>query len=281
MNRLFFITGLAGCIIPSVALGQIEISARLQHARLLQFEPVLASVRIQNRMPRPVQVGQGEEVEIHFDIGVRPGDYLKERPNARHADSFTVEPGETVSVVINLLDRYPLTRLGPYTIRARLSYAGGLRHSARMYLDIVPGMKIGAAEGSVTGELGGPRRVCTLLHLTRDGREHLFLRFDDPDADLSYGVHDLGSFIRFVDPNLAIDLRGHVHVLHQSAPSRFTHSTFRIDGRALDRVFYTKGHAAIRLVPAPDGEIVVAGGQVYEGDLSVQMPELPPVAPFR
>lgn len=268
-------------MLPDAVLGQLEIGARLQHARLLQFEPVLTTVRIQNRTPRPVRVGRGEEVELHFDIGARPGDYMRERPNGRHADSFTVDPGETVSVVINLLDRYPLTRQGPYSIRARLSYAGGSRHSGRMFLDVVPGMRIAAAEGSLTGELGGPRRVCTLLHLTRDGREHLFLRFDDPDAQLCHGVHDLGSMIRFFDPILSIDLRGQVHVLHQSAPSRFTHSTFRIDGRPLDRVFYTKGNVAIRLEPAPDGEMVVVGGQVYEGDLSVQMPEIPAVAPFR
>lgn len=281
MKRLLFLLAVGSAVGQTPAMGQVELSARLQHGRVLQFEPILSTVRIHNRTPRPVQVGRGQEVELHFDIAVRPGDFLPERADARYADPFTVEPGESVSVVVNLLDRYPLTRLGPYSVRARIAYAGRTQQSGRMQLDVVPGLRVQSTEGTLTGELGGPRRICTLLNLTRDGREHLFLRFDDPDEQLCYGVHDLGTFIRFAEPRLEVDLLGHVHVLHQSAPSRYTHSVFRLNGRPLDRTFYTKGYASIRLEPGEDGELVVVGGQPYEGDLSVQMPTLPAVVPFR
>ncbi len=282
MNRLLLLAAMGWAMVHGThAQAQIEISARLQHGRVLQFEPILCTLRIHNRTPRPVQVGRGQEVELHFDISRRPGDFLPERANARHTDPFTVQPGESVQVVVNLLDRYPLTRMGPYSARARVTFGGRSQHSGRMQLDVVPGMRVESVEGTLTGELGGPRRVCTLLNLTRDGREHLFLRFDDPDAELCYGVHDLGTLIRFADPLLQIDLQGRVHVLHQSAPSRYTHSIFRLDGRPVDRVFYTKGYASIRLETGADGELVVRGGQVYEGDLSVQMPTLPAVVPFR
>lgn len=270
----------AAWLAPDWAAAQVDLSARLQHSRVLQFEPVVATVRIENQSAGPITVGAGGEVQLHFDIWMRPGDLLPERADAVVPEAFTVEAGRSVSVVVNLTDRYSLTRLGPYTVRGRLAMGERMVSTSRLNLEVVPGLELQRVEATVDGGLHGPLRKCALLTLPRDGREHLFLRFDDPETSVCHGVHDLGTLIRYTPPVLAVDRLSHVHVLHQSAPTRYTHSVFRVDGAPVASSFYTKGPAAVRLETAQDGTLVVVGGQPYAGDVSVQMPRLPAVPSF-
>jgi hypothetical protein len=65
---------------------------------------------------------------------------------------------------------------------------------------------------------------------------------------------------------MLFDTRGRLHVLHQSGPARFTHSSFSSRGTPLDKQFISADGSNVRLVRTPEGGVEVVGGRVYEGD---------------
>jgi hypothetical protein len=121
---------------------------------------------------------------------------------------------------------------------------------------------------------GGGRFTYQLRSLARDREDHLFLRVDDDANSLCYGVFDLGSVLRVVDPVMRSDGRGRVHVLHQSAPTRFTHSVFEPDGQPVSSQFWTGRSSGVALQLTEDGDIIVTGAQAYRGDKVVAPPSV-------
>ena len=73
-------------------------------------------------------------------------------------------------------------------------------------------------------------RSYTLRTLNRDRREVVFLRINDDDRGMCYGVFELGAIVRMFEPKLQMDEVGNIHVLHQSGPWQFTHSVFTPHG---------------------------------------------------
>ena len=265
---------------PVDLFAQFNISSRLQHARVLQYEPVVATVVVKNLTGREVTVGPGQELEVFFRIETRPGYYVDPRDGGVLLEPFTLAPRQERSVVVDLLRAYPLQFTGPYTIRVYLQFGETTLAGKKQYLDVLPGFQLDSVKLLRGGELSDTVDG-SLLMLDRGSREHLFLRFDDPGGNVCLGVYDLGPVIQFDPPRIQLDGRGFVHVLHQSAPTRYTHSVHSDEGRPLSKKFYTKGDGPIRFIAASDNSLKVSGALPYEGDISVRFPEVPQLPPLR
>ena len=112
----------------------------------------------------------------------------------------------------------------------------------------------------------------------------MFFRLDGPSAGLCYGGHELGSIIRYFQPQLEWDGRSVCHVLFQTAPDRFMHARFGMRGEPLPVEVYLAQVGNIKLV-RNGGEMAVAGGTRFEADPDVKgqltAPNLPPVVKDR
>ena len=154
---------------------------------------------------------------------------------------------------MDLLRSYALQFTGPYTARVHLRFGETTLAGTKQYLDVVPGFELQNIKVPRGGNLSDILD-CSLRTLNRGNREQLFLR---------------------------LDRRGFVHVLHQSAPTRYTHSVHSNEGEPLSKEFHTKGDSSVRFADATDNSLQVKGALPYEGDLSVTFPELPDAPAFR
>ncbi len=269
-NAAPFVFWLSGCL---AALGQIEVSCRLDHTRVLQYEPILATVEVvNNTMQSLVLSDRRGNAALGFEIEQIPGVPIPTTGQGTGLASESIPPGGTLREKVNLLTGYVFQESGPYTIRARLDWGGKQFLSSKLFLDVAPGLIIGELTAGVPADPAATRTY-TLRTLNRDQGERVFLRIDDEDAGRCYGVIDLGQIVRLVKPTMQVDGQGNIHVLHQAGPYQFTHSAFTPDGMRVGQDVYTSDGKSIQMGKAGGGTVAVEGGQLYRPEEAAGAPE--------
>lgn len=259
---------------PSPA--QFELSANLANPNALQYEPVIVILKVSNTGPYPATVGGEGGAVLSFRVEREAGRIVDEQPPGLILAPFMVPPRETVTREVNVARAYDLRKTGSYTLYARLDHRGTRSRSGRMYLDVVPGLII--HEQRVMTRSGS--RTISLRTLQRDRVMHLFCRIEDEQRQICYGVHDLGRLLRHDPTGILVDSEDLIHVLHQSGPTRYSHSIFGADGTPIRQEYVAKGNRSAELAIGEGGDVVVQGGLSYEGDSSVDRPRIRPFNPF-
>lgn len=238
----------------SLASAQVELIFSLPHHEVLELEPVPALVTLINRGGQPLD--KGEHFDLAFDITDASGTQIRMRSNQRLVVPAVLPAGQSVTVTNDLSLAYQMARQGPYTVQARLKLTQRSLVSDREYLDVLPGAEVAVAEG-VAGD-GSPRRY-SLRQLSRKNQTRLYLRVDDPQAALCYGVVDLGRVIPIRPPTLQVDTHGLVHALHMTGPVQFVHSVFSSDGELVAQQTHSGDANAVRLLPDDEAGFRVEG----------------------
>ena len=254
------ITALA-CILPLItsAFAQVEITARIEPSRAVLYEPVIATVRIQNHTSQRIILDDHTPgSRIWFNIEQSPGRRVRQRDPVVLGEPLIVEPRQSATRRINISRIYDIRDTGPYNVRARLDWGGESFASGRTFLDVVPGLEITRMVGPASPD-GSERRLYRLLSLNRDRGEHLFLRIDDEARRICYAVLHLGRVVRIQEPTMRIDAGNNIHVLHQAGPGRFLHHAFSPSGDQVTRRMYTSEDPGVALEYGRDGAVVVSG----------------------
>lgn len=281
--------GVAFALCAGVAEAQMSVELRVPSSMFLEMEPAVVTVTIRNQSGDAFTLGGTNTVnQLHLDIERGSGEIVRPTGEKLIPNEMTIPSRGYRQLQINMCEFYQLTRSGPHAVTARLN-AGEERFVSDRYLfDVVPGFEIRRIEARTRGT--PPRTMVLLLKsLVRDREERLFLRIDEPKAELCHGVYNLGTVGRVYEPQMAIDAENRVHVLHQSAPQRFTHSVFELTGAPVSTAYYGGLISDARLVSDEDGFVEVQGVVPYEGDPYAaplraqpqvwQAPAPPPVAP--
>lgn len=264
--------GLLAVLWAVCAQGQVELKLRLAHPTVLHMEPVLASLTVVNGEEADLLIGETNgNARLFFDIEVSPGRVVTRTEAPLFRSPAPVRAFKSATLEFDLLSLYQIRAPGAYSVVARLHGPGGLFTSARQFLDVVPGMSVATMVKTGPDDV---RYTYQLRTLSRDREEHMFLRVDDMGENLCHGVFDLGSILRVVDPVLRRDGHGRVHVLHQSAPTRFTHSVFEADGVPVSTKFWNGRSSSVALQMTEDGDIVITGAEPYRGDKAVAPPTI-------
>ncbi len=264
------LTALATLAAAGSATAQSEIRLRLAQSIVLHMESILATVTIENGTSEEFAVGETNgNCRLRFDIEAEPGRLIARTDVPMFRRLAVIPPFKSATLEFDLLRLYQIRSPGSYSVSARLHGPAGMLVSGRQFLDVVPGLEVVRIAQTAPD---GRRFTYQLRTLGRNRQEHLFLRVDEEAAELCHGVFDLGAQVRLLTPLLRFDRLGRVHVLHQSAPARFTHSVFEADGTPVQTVFWTSTPAEIQLRRTEDGDIVVAGARPYEGDRYVAPP---------
>jgi hypothetical protein len=281
--RRFPAWSLAGFVAAAAgADAQVNLSCRLQHSRVLEYEPVRATVVVENQTSEPLYFSEeGGETALLFDVEQTPGLLVARRSEPLFPEPFVVPARQTAQRTFDLQRAYEIGRQGPYSIVARVVRGGEAFVSGKAFLDVLPGLLVLEHRATVK-DPPGSHRTMRLRTLARDRMDYLFLRIDDEDRALCYGVFDLGTIIRVFKPDLKMDADDSVHVLHQSAPARFTYSAFTAGGQPLEQRFFNGTAATAKLEVAPDGTVRPVGLTPYKGDpAEAPVRVAPPPAPVR
>ena len=239
--------------------GQIQISCRIEPTRAVLYEPIIATIRIQNTTGRAITLRDDTPgARLWMEIEQQPGRTMRQTSPFVLGNPLVVPPRETITHRINIAQAYDMRNTGPYTIRARLDWDGTAYVSGKVFVDVVPGLEVKRLMGAVAPD-GTGRRLYRLLSLNRDRGEHLFLRIDDESQGLCYGVMDLGRIVRVQSPMMQVDGANHIHILHQAGPGRFLHHVFTPNGEQVLRRAYTSEDPGVSLVHGRDGSVRVEG----------------------
>ncbi len=248
------------------AWARVEVSCRLPHDRLLQYEPIIAVVTVRNRASEPLVLGGPDgDASLAFSVTRAPDRSIERTDRPVLDEPITIEPRGTLSFEVNLLPRYLIREQGLHSVWVQISWRDEVYTSSRSHFDILPGMEIGRHQFRLAGEPGG-RRVLYLRTMHRGRHERLFLQILDEDQGICYGAFHLGSLVRLFPPALQVDAWDRIHVLHQSAPARYTRTIITAEGVPEELRFFSPGQGRPRLVVASDGHVEVEGLRPYRGD---------------
>ena len=274
------VLAVAVCAIAAVpAAAQVDMQCRLENSRTVLFEPVILSVDVINNTGDILDFsGAIPNAHLAFDIEQSPGVVVPPSGVPLFAQGVTIRPGDTFSGKVNLQTAYKITDTGPYTITTRVEWGGKVFISPKLFLDVLPGLEIAKLSAGIPDDPNATRTY-TLRTLNRDRTEVVFLRINDEDKGMCYGVFNLGRIVRMFEPKLQMDEVGNIHVLHQSGPWQFTHSAFTPRGDPVVQDVYSGEGSSIGLKRADGGQLAVEGAQLYmpeEEDASGESEEAAP-----
>lgn len=276
----------SGCICVALgvlsARGQVEVSWKLVQSRTALMEPIRAVVTIANNSGQDLDLTPRGNAKLAFSVEDQPTSTVPDTGQPLVRRPVIVPSGEKREVDVNLLDGYRILKGQSYMLMPMLDFGGMRFFGARQWVEVQPGLVLVEREyGLRTSE---DARSVSLRLLNRDRSDRLFFRIDDPRSGYCLGVYDIGRVIRFFPPALDLADDGTFHVLHQSTPERFTHTTFGYDGEPLGVAYYTARVGQIQLVRDSDGTVQVTGGTAYEEDPEnpgiLVGPTLPPSHPY-
>lgn len=252
------------CAIASLpAAAQVDMQCRLENGRTVLFEPIVISLDIINNTGDILDFsGAIPNAHLAFDVERSPGVVVPPTGVPLFGQAVTIKPGDTFSGKVNLQATYKITDTGPYTVTTRVEWGEKVFISPKLFLDVLPGLEIAKLVAGIPEDPGAVRSY-TLRTLNRDRSEVVFLRINDDDKGMCYGVFDLGTIVRMFEPKLQTDDIGNIHVLHQSGPWQFTHSVFTPHGDPVVQDVYSAEGSTIDLKRAEDGQFAVEGGQRY------------------
>lgn len=278
--RALLLIGSALAFVSVDAAGQVELSGRLENNVVLLFEPVVVNLRIRNRTSEPITVGPRGDMMPVFYVERRPGYPLRKTGVQVEIPEITLQPHEQSTMSVDISLAFEIRETGPYTIHAGMRHGPDYYQTGHMLLEVVPGFEVARLEVGLPGGVR-ERREYRLLSLGRDNAMRLFIRVDDQQEGLCYGVHDLGRLLQNSEPILEADAAGRAHVLHRSGPAQFTHTIHEPNGRQVGKTLYSSGVRVARLEPTPDGDLEVRGVREDEGNRAGNRPSIRTFDPFQ
>lgn len=246
------------------APAQLEVTLEIEHSKVLLHESVSARVEIVNDTSEAIRVGcEQSSARLGFNIVDATGRSARVRTDRSYLkDPLLIEPWQSGEFEMDLASVFNISKALPYTISCNAAWRGDVFSSNREFLEVVPGMVVDRKQAGY-GEKG---RIYTLLYIHRKGRAKLFLKVQDAERSICYGVYELGDYIRMAEADILIDSNGRAHLLHQSGPRRYTYHRLNKMAIPEEKKFYSGAAGEVRLRRNPDGSVRLIGGRKYEGD---------------
>lgn len=238
------------------AHAQVDLQCNVPVTQVLLGEslPAVLTIRAQDR---DLDLGEGEDqYRVGFDVRDARGLLVHLRPGASVQAPGRLPAGQAVAFTNDLHRLYRLDDALQISVQARIEAEGTTLVTPKVYVDIAPGAEL---QRLVVRGADGRRRACALRSLNREKRDHLFLRMDEEESGLCYGVFDLGRFISVKPPVMQMDGRGQLHVLHVSGPNQFSHAVFTLDGVPVSQDTVAGDSSSVRLESDGAGGLRVVG----------------------
>lgn len=214
----FTILGLM-LVAATAAVAEVELDLRLDHDEYLQFEPVRAYVSVYNDSDKPLVIrSRARKGVARLDLVVRRkrNDMMSPKSEAPVHGGAVLEADGRTELMLGVNDIYDVVANGRYFVKAVLEHEGRRYETPTRILKVVPGMELVKETRTVPGDPDRTRNY-SLRYWARDGAESLFLRVDEKETRLNFGVFDLGPLVRVAPPVLKVDRSGGILVAHQCA----------------------------------------------------------------
>jgi hypothetical protein len=263
MIRLVIVAAAICVAVPARA--QVNVRLDLERDRYVLYEPMVATVDVQNYSAVTLQLVDEEIAPwLRFEINRSNGERIGMVGPGFLAGAVTLVPGQVHAKSADLVAYYQIRAPGKYRVRAivKVGKLGGFFGSRETTIEVVPGRQVVSKLAGFKDESGkeGLRNYSVLE--VRLGRQvWLYARVEDQNGDNIYGVLPLGEWVTFSTPTADADKDGNFHVLHQAQPRHFVHSIISPKGGVLRRESLSNYTSVPELKRLPDGVVKTVGGE--------------------
>jgi len=277
MFRPLFVLIVVSLGLVSSLHAQLEVELKISRRFYLAYEPVIATVTITNLAGRDLLL-QDAEGQKWFSFTIVNGEQSPVGPRDSHyqVSPLTIQAGQTLKRTVNLNELYPINDFGLYRVRASIYFADMHKYfsSAPVGIEISEGklawqQVVGVPEGQ---EGAGSYRVISLLTFRLPKENQLYVRIEDREAGIIYCTHAIGRILLAETPQAVLDLQNQVHLLQLVGPRIWAYTRVGLNGEILEQTSYTQLKVAPHLKKLPNGNVIVAGGQVEASKADTGLP---------
>ncbi len=259
MRHLAALGALCFLATTSLVSAQLQVSVQTERNDFLLYERVDLHITITN-------VGESDLV-LNNDEGHPWLSFLVTRHNrlpVRQERRASFKPvnlkaGETKTLKVDLTPLYSFREEGQYNAAAVINLPGaGDLLSDSVPFTVLRGRQIWAQ----TRPVDGSQRVYSLIRFSpQPDKTNLYLRVEDPSANLILANLSLGEVVAYIEPDVYFDPQGNLHVLQPIAMSTYLYSRADLDGKVVHQgIFKTFQDIPPRLAKLDDGNVIVRGG---------------------
>jgi len=243
--------------------GQVSVEVVMEQDQFLRDESVPLKVRITNLSGQTLRLGE-DKSWLSFSVENRDGSVVAKLSEAPVEGEFTLDSAMRADRSVDLMPCYELSQPGRYSVSAVVrikQWDREVASKARSF-DIVRGSKIWEQEFGVPTADGEPEARKYALQLAPFFKDRkLYLRLTDPGENRAFKVFPLGSTVSFGRPEMLLDPKSNLHVLHQTGARSFAYNMINPSGDVLIRHTYDYTDTRPTLKSGNDGRVLVGGGQ--------------------
>ena len=248
---------------------QVQVSAQMpQRTDFLLYERVDVLVTIANIGNNDLELNNDEgQPWLSFMVGGESMQHVFLPVHSERESIFAplkLKMGETKTLRVNLTPLFAFREEGNYRASAVVNLPGeGQVISQPVAFSVQRGHTL-ISRVRVVDTL---ERDYSLIRFSASAdRTDLYLRVEAPSENLVYANVGLGELVSAVDPGMAFDPQGNVHILQCTALRTYLYTRTDPEGKVLDQRLF-KG---IQMQPRPelqkleDGSVIVAGGMAQD-----------------
>ena len=257
---------------PGSAKAQLMVQMKLQKTHYIAYEPIQATVTINNRSGHDVVLGGPKGSSwLTFDV-YRDGQLLS--PRASGGARFSpvlLASGKSVVKTVDVAQLYPLSDYGSYSISATVYFPPLRKYfsSGRQRANVSDSrafwkQSVGISRGRY--KLASFREFS--LHEHRDSNSSaIYVRLRETKGTRVYCTFSLGRYISVRKPQATVDSENRLHVMHMISPHIYSHARVSPEGKFLGNDYY-RAVASNRPTLTIDtgGRVKVAGGIAHDPD---------------
>ena len=258
------LTLLALLTLPAGA--QVEVICQPAHTTYMIGEETTIRVEVRNNTGAPlVFTGSNHTAKLAFELTTDSGTAVPLKHEVPFAPSDVVKAGEPWIRSVDLQPFFDLRASGRLKLRAYVEWDGNAYLSAKSYFNIERGAE--QLKQTISSGLGKDKVTVkySLRTVAREEGEILFLCIEDPESQKRFAAANLGTLIRLYVPQMLRDEASHVHILHQSAPNRFTHSELSATGHMISQEHFSNDYQMPE-IKAVEGHVITKGRPYIPGE---------------
>ena len=261
LRRLLLALHCAATVIP--AHGQIGVALEIKRRLHLRYEPLLATVRIQNLSGRDILLHDEDQPWFGFDIaGVNAGVIVPPRNPDYHLDPLELKIGETVKRTVDLTKLYTISELGMHRVKVTIfaKQLNKLFVSPAALVDISEGRTIWERTVGVPDTLPNAGRDHTIKLIEfQDDKRYLYVRVEDVEQAYVFCTRKLGYMIDGTNPQMQFDTTNNLYILHLVAPKTYRLTNIGVNGEFLGQHTYSAPKAKPYFRRLADGTVQIVG----------------------
>ena len=277
----------------ATAHGQIGVRLDIKRRLHLRYEPIIATVSIQNLSGRDIMLHDEGQPWFGFDItGVNDNIIVPPRNPDYKLDPLEIKIGETLKRTVDLTQLYGISEFGMHRIKATI-FAQPLNKlfvSQPVLIDISEGKVIWQQTVGVPDTLANAGQTHTIKLIEfQDDKRFLYVRVEDTEKGHIFCTRKLGHMIDGTTPQTQFDTTNNIYILHLVAPQTYTLTNIGVNGELLGQHTYAAPKVKPFLRRLADGSVQIVGahrmdpvaknGSVAAGAPPAKLSDRPPGLP--